>query len=164
MILSPQNIWDYAMVTPARLSIAVILVAYLTSPVHARQAPASPSTADTPNPDAEGIYHSGKDVTAAKLVYSVEPEFSEPARKRNITGPVTIQCVVEADGSVRNIRVIKSAAAGYTKNKDVAAAVTLDQKAIETVSKYRFEPATFHGKPVPSKITVEIVFGIGGFL
>jgi TonB family protein len=154
------------MATFARLSIAIILVGSIAAPsVHARQTPSSPQSAtDTPNPDAEGIYHFSKDVTAAKLVYSVEPEFSEPARKRSITGPVTVQCVVEIDGSVRNIHVIKSAAAGYTKKKDVAAAATLDQKAIDTVSKYRFEPATFHGKPVPSKITVEIVFATGAFL
>jgi hypothetical protein len=36
--------------------------------------------------------------------------------------------------------------------------LTLDPKAVEAVSKYRFEPATFQGKSVPCWMTVEVNF------
>jgi hypothetical protein len=40
------------------------------------QVPSKPAS-PRPNPDASGKYHVGDGVTAPKLIYSVEPEFSE---------------------------------------------------------------------------------------
>jgi len=34
----------------------------------------------------------------------------------------------------------------------------LDEKALQAVSQYRFQPATKDGKPVPAKINVEVMF------
>jgi TonB family protein len=120
-------------------------------------APTPQRTADL-NPDLDGIYHAGKDVTLPKLIYSVQPEFSEQARKRKIAANSTVKFIVQADGSVRNVKVIKSAAEHYTNSKDREAAVTLDPNAMEAVRQYRFQPATFQGKPVPCWVTLEVNF------
>jgi TonB family protein len=34
----------------------------------------------------------------------------------------------------------------------------LDEKAIEAVKQYRFNPATFEGHPVPAQINIEVNF------
>lgn len=40
------------------------------------------------------------------------------------------------------------------------AAATLDEKALETVRQYRFEPGVYEGKPVPVALTIEVNFHI----
>jgi TonB family protein len=153
------------MITLSTVRTAIFLVGCVTAPIAAQQQSTLPS-APTPqkevetNPDSEGIYHIGKEVTAPKLVYSVEPEFSEKARKRKTLGETTVKFIVNADGTVRDPHVTKSAADGYTNKKDGAAAASLDEKALEAVSKYRFEPARFQGKPVPCWLTVSVNFQI----
>lgn len=125
-----------------------------------QQLPSAPEPQKTANlnPDLDGIYHISKEVTAPRLIYSVEPEFSEKARKRKISGNVKVKFVVDKDGSVRNISIVTSAAEHSTDKKDREAALSLDPKAVEAVSRYRFEPATFQGKPVPCWMTVEVNF------
>lgn len=121
----------------------------------AGQKPAAKS-APRPNPNAEGIYHVGDGVTAPKLIHSVEPEFSEQARKRMIGyASVTIHFVVETDGHVSDVKVFKSAADGLPKEnardakKDREADLSLDQQALKAASQYRFEPAHYQGRPGP---------------
>ena len=110
-----------------------------------------------PNPDAAGIYRVGDGVTAPKLIYSVEPEFSEKARKRKIAGATTsLSFIVKTDGHVRDVHVLKSCADAFTGKKDREAALTLDQEAIKATSQYRFEPAQYKGKPVAVESSVEI--------
>jgi protein TonB len=121
-------------------------------------APAPQQGTSDPNPDAEGIYHFAQDVTIPKLAYSVEPEFSEKANRRKLAGNVSLKFIVDVDGAVHPIAVTRSAAEQYASKKDREAAATLDLKAIEAVQRYRFEPAQFHGKPVPCWMTIEVNF------
>lgn len=123
----------------------------------------SPQTkpAPRPNPDAAGIYHVGDGITAPKLIYSATPEFSEKARKLKIGGATArLSFIVETDGHVRDLHVVKSCADDFTDKKVREAAQTLDQQAIKAASQYRFEPATFQGKPVPVELKVEIQFNV----
>jgi TonB family protein len=113
-----------------------------------------------PNPDASGIYHAGDGVTGPKLISSVVPEFSSKARKRKLSGSITLQLIVGTDGHVEKVQVIKSAADDFTDKKDRAAARTLDQKAIEAAGQYRFQPGTFQGRPVPAETPIKMNFQI----
>ena len=131
------------------LLLAAILSLFAPAPQHGTSAP---------NPDADGIYHFAQDVTIPKLVYSVEAEFSEKANKRKLGGNVSLKFIVEIDGTVRRIAVTRSAEELYASKKDREAAAILDLKAIEAVQSYRFQPAKFHGKPVPCWMTVEVNF------
>jgi TonB family protein len=146
------------------LGWTIVSSAYATAPpVAEHQVPTSeidPRKQSKPqsNPDASGIYHAGEGVIGPKLISSSVPEFSDKARKRKLSGSITLQLVVGVDGHVDKIQVIKSAADGLTTKKDRAAAHTLDQKAIEAVSQYRFEPGTFQGKPVPAELPVTMTF------
>jgi len=146
----------------------MILAKPLTANVQQQTTPALPPapspqtklTQPRPNPDASGIYHVGNGVTAPKLIYLVTPEFSEKSRKRNVAGATTLSFIVETDGHVRDVRVLKSCADAFTNKKDREAAVTLDQEAIKAASQYRFEPGQYQGKPVPVEFSAEINFQV----
>ncbi len=79
-------------------------------------------------------------------MYKVEPEFSEEARKAKHQGVVVLSIEVDARGNVRNVRVQQSLGLG------------LDEKAIEAVSRWRFRPGLFDGKPVATEATVQVNF------
>lgn len=153
------------MITLSMVRTALLIIGWIAAPIAAQQQSTLPS-APTPqikvetNPDSEGIYHVSKEVTAPKLILSVSPEFSEQSRKRKLSGVTTVKYIVNADGTVRNPQVTKSAAEAFTDKKDRAAAASLDEKALQAVSQYRFEPARFQGKPVPCWLTAEVDFQV----
>ena len=90
--------------------------------------------------------HRGRGVTPPQLLYKVEPEFSEDARKAKHQGVVVLSIEVDANGNVRNIRVQQGLGLG------------LDEKAMEAVSRWRFRPGLFDGKPVATEATVQVNF------
>jgi protein TonB len=93
-----------------------------------------------------GIYRPGRGVSPPRAIFSPEPEFSEEARKAKYQGTCTLMLVVTADGRPTNIRVANSLGMG------------LDEKAIETVKTWRFEPGQKDGHPVSVEIAVEVDF------
>jgi TonB family protein len=96
-----------------------------------------------------GVYRPGVNgVSDPTLVYSIEPEFSDEARKARYQGSVLVSLIVGADGLPKNPHVIRQLGMG------------LDDKAIEAVKQYRFKPAMKDGKPVPVQIAVEVSFHI----
>jgi TonB family protein len=109
---------------------------------------------------ANGVYQQGPGVVMPKIIHFVEASFTDEARKRKINADVRIQVVVDADGRLGEPHVIKSAASKYSDPDDRDAALTLDQKAIEAVRQYTFDPGTFHDKPVPVLVTVEVTFNL----
>jgi periplasmic protein TonB len=93
-----------------------------------------------------GVYHVGGGVSPPRAIYSPDPEFSEEARKAKYQGTCTLMLIVDTDGRPRNIRVANSLGMG------------LDEKAIEAVKQWRFEPSMKDGHPVPVEIAVEVEF------
>lgn len=95
-----------------------------------------------------GVMHVGGGVSAPVLVYSVEPEFSDEARRAKYQGICVVSLIVDTHGNPQNIRVVRPLGMG------------LDQKAVEAVRQYKFRPAYYHGHPVPVLINVEVNFRI----
>ncbi len=93
-----------------------------------------------------GIYRVGGGVTAPRVIYAPDPEFSEEARKAKYQGVVVLGAVVATDGRTRDIRVLRSLGMG------------LEEKAIEAIRQWRFEPGYKGGVPVAVEISVEITF------
>ena len=85
-------------------------------------------------------------MSAPSIVYRVEPTYSEEARKAKYQGSVFIQIVVDENGDVKDIRVVRPLGLG------------LDEKAIEAVAKWRFKPGMKDGKPVAVIANVEVSF------
>ncbi len=97
-----------------------------------------------PGPTASPThYHS---ITPPKLIYKVEPEFSEEARKAKYQGTVVLAIEVDTNGRAKNPRVLQALGLG------------LDEKAIEAVSRWRFRPGAADGKAIVTSATVEVSF------
>lgn len=93
-----------------------------------------------------GVYKIGGGVSAPQLVFKVEPEYSEEARKAKFQGTVVLYVVVDEKGNPRDLKVVRPLGLG------------LDQKAIEAVQKWRFKPGLKDGKPVPVAAQIEVNF------
>jgi periplasmic protein TonB len=95
-----------------------------------------------------GVYHIGGGVRPPSVIYSVDPEFSEEARKAKFSGNVLVDLIVDEQGLPSHVRVARGVGMG------------LDEKAVEAVRQYKFKPATKDGKPVKVELTVEVNFQI----
>ena len=93
-----------------------------------------------------GPYRVGGGVSAPKALYAPDPEYSEEARKAKYQGTVVLWVVVGPDGRPRDIKVQRTLGMG------------LDQKAMEAVRTWKFEPARLNGNPVAVQINVEVNF------
>jgi protein TonB len=93
-----------------------------------------------------GVFRIGGGVSAPKAIYAPDPEYSEEARKAKYQGTVVLSLVVGSDGMPRDIKIARSVGLG------------LDEKAIETVKTWKFEPGTKDGKPVATYATIEVAF------
>jgi protein TonB len=88
----------------------------------------------------------GRKISPPVLIFQVEPEFSEEARKAKYQGTVVLGIEVDTSGHARNLRVLRGMGLG------------LDEKAIEAVSKWLFRPGAEDGRPVVTSATVEVNF------
>ena len=93
-----------------------------------------------------GLYRVGGGVSAPRPLYDPEPEYSEEARKAKYQGTVVVRCVVGPDGRVRDIQLPRTLGMG------------LDEKVIEKVKTWKFEPAKKDGQAVAVMIAVEVNF------
>jgi protein TonB len=95
-----------------------------------------------------GLRKIGGGVSTPVVIYQVEPEFSEEARKAKFMGVVLVNLIVGSDGLPKNVHVLQGVGMG------------LNEKAVEAVRQYRFKPAMENGKPVPVELNVEVNFQI----
>lgn len=93
-----------------------------------------------------GVYRVGGGVSAPRAIFAPEPEYSEEARKAKYQGVVVLGLVVGPDGKPRSLHVERGLGMG------------LDQKAVEAVKSWKFEPAQKDGRPVAVMISVEVAF------
>ena len=124
----------------------------------AAQTPA-PQVSAAPQPDVTGAYRVGNGVSSPKLVFQVEPEFSEKARKLKIAGKCVMSALVGTSGLVQEVVTTQSLADKVPK-KSREAALSLDEEARRAVGRYRFEPAMYQGKAVPVRVVIDVDFQI----
>ena len=96
----------------------------------------------------EAPYHVTGGIVAPKLLYQVNPEYSEEARKARFEGTVLLEAVVRKDGTIDTVRLLRHLGFG------------LDQNAIDALKQWRFRPATKNGTPVDSFLNVEVHFNL----
>ncbi len=93
-----------------------------------------------------GPFSVGGNVSAPIPIYKPEPAYSEEARKAKYQGTVVLWIIVDAQGNVTDVRVVKPLGLG------------LDEKAVETVHTWKFKAAMRNGAPVPVRVMVEVSF------
>jgi protein TonB len=95
-----------------------------------------------------GVRRVGGGVSRPEVIYSVEPEFSDEARRAKASGDVDVYLWVDEHGNPTHVRVARGMGMG------------LDEKAVEAVKQYRFKPAMEDGKPVTVEMYVVVNFQI----
>ncbi len=108
--------------------------------------PPSPPAEASPSLTPPGVYRVGHGVTAPKLIGKVEPSYDDGDRSAGIAGTVVLLVEIGPDGKARNPYVTRSLTPG------------LDQKAVEAVSQWQFQPGTKNGVAVTVQATIEVNF------
>lgn len=88
----------------------------------------------------------GPGITPPVLIAKKDAEYSEQARKAKHQGTVFLAVEVNASGQVTSANVVRSLGLG------------LDEKAIEAVKQWQFQPGLKDGKPIAMQAEVEITF------
>lgn len=122
--------------------IALITGSCATDP---RSAHDSRSTSGGP-PDTSFVCPNGAVTKAPREVSCPKPPYPDDVRRLRIEGRVIVQAVVETDGAVSDVKVVKSPDPQLSK-------VTL-----ATVRKWRYEPASCDGVPVRAHLTMTATF------
>jgi TonB family protein len=97
-----------------------------------------------------GAYRLGSGVTTPQLVREVKPQYTSDAMRAKIQGTVLVECVVNKDGTVGEVQVVRS----------LDAVFGLDQEAVKAARQWRFRPGTRLGEPVPVLITIQLDFSL----
>lgn len=98
------------------------------------------------NPEGPVLYRVGGIVTAPIPLNAAEVNYTDAARKAKIQGTCWISVIIDTNGVPQNAKVIRGLDPG------------LDQKAVDSVSKYRFKPAMRRGQPVPVMVMIMVNF------
>ena len=90
----------------------------------------------------------GGEVLRPEIIHRIQPQYTELARTTRLQGTVIVQAVIDEQGRVVDIKVLKKLGMG------------LDQEAVEAVAQWRFKPATFHGRPVKVYYSLTVNFRV----
>jgi TonB family protein len=96
-------------------------------------------------------YRVGDQVSRPEIISSTRPVYTELARRARVTGTVILEAIINEQGDVENVRVLKGQPMG------------LDQAAVEAVKTWKFKPAMKDGKPVKVYYVLTVNFQLDDF-
>ncbi|HEX9638353.1 MAG TPA: energy transducer TonB [Acidobacteriota bacterium] len=94
-----------------------------------------------------GVYQIGADVSQPVLIKKIDPHYPPQAKANRIQAIVILEAVVQANGRVGDIRVVRTGG-GYG----------FDEEAIAALKQWEFRPAVHQGRPVPVYMTLTVEF------
>jgi protein TonB len=83
------------------------------------------------------------------LVHRVEPVYPGVAVSANIEGTVILECIVDEEGKVESVKVLRSVS-------------VLDRAAVDAVKQWRYSPVLLNGRPEKFILTVALTFRLEG--
>jgi protein TonB len=86
------------------------------------------------------------DVKKPEVINRVQPAYTEIARRARIQGVVIVETIINTEGKVTDVRVLKSLPMGLT------------EAAIDAVKQWKFKPATLDNRPVSVYFTLTVNF------
>ena len=92
----------------------------------------------------------GNGVSWPRLMREVKPNYTADAMRAQVEGLVELEILVLEDGSVGNVRIVRSLDSRFG----------LDQEAINAVRRWRFNPGRKLGKAVATRVGVELSFNL----
>lgn len=108
--------------------------------------PPPPPRVETPQQPRAPV-RVGTGVRAPQKIHHVAPKYPELAVRAHVDGVVILEALIAEDGSVRDVKVLRSKA-------------LLDAAAIDAVRQWRFTPTLLNGTPVPVIMTVTVTFNL----
>jgi protein TonB len=99
-----------------------------------------------PEPEPSGPIYVTGDVVKPEKINAPQPQYTEIARKARIQGVVIVQAIIDEQGQVTNVEVLKGLSMGLTES------------AVEAVKQWTFKPATLNNKPVAVIFNLTINF------
>ncbi len=97
---------------------------------------------------ARTVFRKEDGLTLPETIRRVKPLYTSAALDARIQGTVIMNAIVEADGSVKDVEVVKSLDNEYG----------LDDRAQTALKQWEFKPGLWMGAAVPVLITVEMAF------
>ncbi|MGE5360670.1 MAG: TonB family protein [Bacteroidales bacterium] len=108
----------------------------------------SPTRPDSAWP-APGAYRVGRDsITPPAIVHQVNPNYTADALRAGIEGNVVVECLVRVDGTVGEVRVVRS----------LDRVFGLDDEAVKAAKQWRFAPTINDTTAVPVLVPLELSF------
>ncbi len=95
-----------------------------------------------------GVYKPGNGVTTPVVLKEVKPQYTSDAMRAKVQGSVWLECVVRPDGSVGDVKVIRSLDSTFG----------LDLEAMKAARQWRFRPGTRMGEPVSVQVIIQLDF------
>lgn len=95
-----------------------------------------------------GAYQPGAGIDLPVVIREVKPQYTAEAMRAKISGVVLLEAVVQPDGTVGDVRVVKS----------LDPVFGLDQEALKAARQWRFVPGRRQGQPVPVLVSIELTF------
>ncbi len=95
-----------------------------------------------------GAYRVGNGVQPPRVLREVKPQYTPDAMRAKVQGSVLLECIVNADGTVGNIEIVRS----------LDQAFGLDREAVKAAKQWRFAPGMRQGQPVAVLVTLELTF------
>jgi TonB family protein len=89
-----------------------------------------------------------RDAHRPKVINAPDPEYSEDARHAKFTGMVELWIGLGEDGTVQEACVRRPLGLG------------LDEKSLDAVRQWRFEPGTLDGRPIPFGLRITTSFNL----
>ena len=100
-------------------------------------------------PTGEVAYMNARGVVFPKARHTPDPSYTSTGLNARLTGHVDLMFIVSPQGQATSVIMVgKPLGAG------------LDEQTLKTMRTWRFDPATFDGKPVPSSLFVEFHFDL----
>ena len=98
------------------------------------------------SPSAKTVWKMGNGVTPPRLLHKIDPQYTQEAKAAKIEGTVVLKTVINEEGTAEQTTVVRSLDPG------------LDQKAVDALSTWTFQPGTKDGKAVAVWANVEVHF------
>jgi protein TonB len=92
----------------------------------------------------------GRDIRSPEIIKEVKPVYTDAAKEAKIQGTVEVEAVILADGTVGEVRVVRSLDREFG----------LDEEAIKAVKNWRFNPGKREDVAVPVLVNIELTFAL----
>jgi len=113
--------------------------------------PGGTGDAKPPEPPADaGPLRVGGDVKAPVVVHRVDPQYPDIARKSRLAGVVIVEAIIDKNGNVDQVKVLKGLPMGLTENAEA------------DVKQWKFKPGTLNGEPVDVIFNLTVNFTLSG--